>query len=224
MPLCNFVEVILFLSIALFLFRNQALNEQVFYAFTRHERSLYHSQSLLTTGAVVLMRYLYTVSRSFLGCLSTVIDHAVPLKFEDLAEGTRKILREDAQPQYEDSLELETFFYAGDLHDFEALLDAPYEYEYFVTRNQVAALEAHLIDDFSECLTAKDVIELPEDARDEYVLYHWDYPTNSRQIVQQLVDKLHEQLDFFNDSIPYQPGASSTDQRAASVRVVYRLS
>ena len=154
-------------------------------------------------------QYLYTVSRSFLGRLSTVIDHAVPLKFEDLAEGTRKILREDAQPQYEDSLELETFFYAGDLHDFEALLDAPYEYEYFVTRNQVAAL---------------DVIELPEDARDEYVLYHWDYPTNSRQIVQQLVDKLHEQLDFFNDSIPYQPGASSTDQRAASVRVVYRLS
>ena len=68
------------------------------------------------------------------------------------------------------------------------------------------------------------MIELPEDARDEYVLYHWDYPTNSRQIVQQLVDKLHEQLDFFNDSIPYQPGASSTDQRAASVRVVYRLS
>ena len=63
-------------------------------------------------------QYLYTVSRSFLGRLSTVIDHAVPLKFEDLAEGTRKILREDAQPQYEDSLELETFFYAGDLHDF----------------------------------------------------------------------------------------------------------
>ena len=169
-------------------------------------------------------QYLYTVSRSFLGRLSSVIDHAAPLKFEDLAEGTRKILREDAQPQYEDSLELETFFYAGDLHEFEALLDAPYEYEYFVTRNQVAALEAHLIDDFSECLTAKDVIELPEAARDEYVLYHWDYPTNSRQIVQQLVDKLHEQLDFFNDSIPYQPGASSTDQRASSVRVVYRLS
>ena len=44
-------------------------------------------------------QYLYTVSRSFLGRLSTVIDHAVPLKFEDLAEGTRKILREDAQPQ-----------------------------------------------------------------------------------------------------------------------------
>ena len=169
-------------------------------------------------------QYLYSVSRSFLGRLSTVIDHAAPLKFQDLAEGTRKILREDAQPQYEDSLELETFFYAGDLHDFEALLDAPYEYEYFVTRNQVAALQAHLIDDFSECLTAKDVIELPEDARDEYVLYHWDYPTNSRQIVQQIVDKLHEQLDFFNDSIPYQSGASSTDQRAASVRVVYRLS
>ena len=153
-----------------------------------------------------------------------MIDHAAPLKFEDLAEGTRKILREDAQPQYEDSLELETFFYTGDLNDFEALLNAPYEYEYFVTRNQVAALEAHQIDDFSECLTAKDVLELPEAAREEYVLYRWDYPTNSRQIVQQIVDKLHDQLDFFNDSIPYRPGVPSSDQRASSVRVVYRLS
>ena len=169
-------------------------------------------------------QYLYTVSRSFLGRLSSVIDHAAPLKFEDLAEGTRKILREDAQPQYEDSLELETFFYAGDLNDFEALLNAPYEYEYFVTRNQVAALEAHQIDDFSECLTAKDVLELPEAAREEYVLYRWDYPTNSRQIVQQIVDKLHDQLDFFNDSIPYRPGVPSSYQRASSVRVVYRLS
>lgn len=41
MPLCNFGEVVLFLRIVLFLFRNQALDKQVFYAFTRRERSLY---------------------------------------------------------------------------------------------------------------------------------------------------------------------------------------
>ena len=41
MPLCNFGEVVLFLRIVLFLFRNQALDEQVLYAFTRRERSLY---------------------------------------------------------------------------------------------------------------------------------------------------------------------------------------
>lgn len=34
MPLCNFGEVVVFLRIVLFLFRNQALDKQILYAFT----------------------------------------------------------------------------------------------------------------------------------------------------------------------------------------------
>ena len=41
LPLCNFGEVVVFLRIVLFLFRNQALDKQILYAFTRREGSLH---------------------------------------------------------------------------------------------------------------------------------------------------------------------------------------
>ena len=103
-------------------------------------------------------------------------------------------------------------------------MDAPYEYEFYITRNQMAALEAHQIDDIDDGLSAKELLELPEEARREYVLYRWDYPTNSRNTVQYLVRKLKEQLEQFNESIPYQSGIPYSDQKASEVRVLYRIS
>mgnify|MGYP000596164173 FL=1 len=87
--------------------------------------------------------YLFFVSRSFLGQLSSVVDYAIPLKFQALSESTRSVLQNGAQPQYEASTQPKTFFHAEELHDFEAFLNAPYEYEHLVTRNQEAALEPH---------------------------------------------------------------------------------
>ena len=172
----------------------------------------------------LLHHFLYSISRSFLGRLSDLVHNANHLKFEDLAEGTQKILLDATKPQYEDSVALDNYFCIGTIPDLERLVDAPYEYEFYITRNQMAALEAHQIDDIDDGLSAKELLELPEEARREYVLYRWDYPTNSRNTVQYLVRKLKEQLEQFNESIPYQSGIPYSDQKASEVRVLYRIS
>lgn len=88
-------------------------------------------------------QYLATVSRSFLGNLDTLVDGAWTLGFDELAEGTQKILLEQTAAEAEDSLRLEQFYVAGSLADFEKLLNNPYQMEYYVTRNQIAAYESH---------------------------------------------------------------------------------
>ena len=53
MPLCNFGEVVVFLRIVLFLFRNQALDKQILYAFTRREGSLHDICEFQSNGVPV---------------------------------------------------------------------------------------------------------------------------------------------------------------------------
>ena len=169
-------------------------------------------------------QYLATFSRSFVGQLESLIDGAWRIGFDDLAESTQQILLDSTYEGGEDSLRLEQFYVAGDLADFECLLNAPYQNEYYVTRNQIAAYESQEIDDICEYLTAHELLELPQSARSEYVLYRWNDSFGNIRQIQSMVSRLRYQVECFNEALPYEAGQSYGDCAATQVRVIYRIS
>ena len=84
-------------------------------------------------------QYLATISRSFIGLLEDRVNGAWAISFDDLAESTQQLLLASTFEGREDSLRLERFYVAGNLDDFERLLNGPYQMEYYVTRNQIEA-------------------------------------------------------------------------------------
>ena len=115
-------------------------------------------------------QYLATISRNFIGLLEDQVNGAWAIGFDDLAESTQQLLLASTFEGREDGLRLERFYVAGNLDDFERLLNGPYQMEYYVTRNQIAAYEEHKIDEIYEYLTAHELLELPQATRNEYVL------------------------------------------------------
>lgn len=81
-------------------------------------------------------QYLATISRSFIGLLEDRVNGAWAISFDDLAASTQQLLLASTFEGREDSLRLERFYVAGNLDDFERLLNGPYQMEYYVTRNQ----------------------------------------------------------------------------------------
>lgn len=133
-------------------------------------------------------QYLATISRSFIGLLEDRVNGAWAISFDDLAESTQQLLLASTFEGREDSLRLERFYVAGNLDDFERLLNGPYQMEYYVTRNQIAAYEEQKIDEIYEYLTAHELLELPQAARSEYVLYRWNAKINNGDTVYILGD------------------------------------
>ena len=169
-------------------------------------------------------QYLATFSRSFVGQLESLIDGAWRIGFDDLAESTQNLLLSSIPAECEDSVRLEQFYVAGNLADFEKLLKAPYQNEYYVTRNQIAAYESHEIDDICDYLTVHEVLELPYTARSEYVLYRWNDVFDNAEKIRSMVDRLRFQVECFNEALPYEAGQSYGDRAASQVRVIYRIS
>ena len=165
-------------------------------------------------------QYLATFSRSFVGQLESLIDGAWRIGFDDLAESTQNLLLSSIPAECEDSVRLEQFYVA----DFEKLLKAPYQNEYYVTRNQIAAYESHEIDDICDYLTVHEVLELPYTARSEYVLYRWNDVFGNAEKIRSMVDRLRFQVECFNEALPYEAGQSYGDRAASQVRVIYRIS
>lgn len=112
----------------------------------------------------------------------------------------------------------ERYFHLCDLAALEALASAPYDNEYYLTRNQIALLEHGEADEIDEYLTAKELLSLSEEARREYVLYRWDEPLGSREAIQKMVDMLHNQVICFERSISFPIRSAPT-----AVRVLYRV-
>lgn len=137
---------------------------------------------------------------------------------------TQNLLLSSIPAECEDSLRLEQFYVAGNLADFEKLLKAPYQNEYYVTRNQIAAYESHEIDDICDYLTVHEVLELPYTARSEYVLYRWNDVFGNTEKIRSMVDRLRYQVECFNEALPYEAGQSYGDRAASQVRVIYRIS
>ena len=168
-------------------------------------------------------QYLATISRSFIGVLEDLVNGAWTIGFDDLAESTQQLLLSSTFERCEDSLRLEHFYVAGDLADFERLLDCPYQMEYYVTRNQIAAYETHKIEEISEYLTAHELLELPRAARNEYVLYRWNYTFANAENIRAMVERLKHQVECFNDALPYRADQSYGDRAASQIRVIYRI-
>lgn len=168
-------------------------------------------------------QYLATISRSFIGLLEDLVNGAWTIGFDDLAESTQQLLLASTFEGCEDSLRLERFYVAGDLADFERLLNGPYQMEYYVTRNQIAAYEEHKIDEIHEYLTAHELLELPQAARNEYVLYRWNDTFANADNIRSMVERLKYQVECFNDALPYRTDQSYGDRAASQVRVIYRI-
>ncbi len=168
-------------------------------------------------------QYLATISRSFIGLLEDRVSGAWTIGFDDLAESTQQLLLASTFEGREDSLRLERFYVAGDLDDFERLLNGPYQMEYYVTRNQIAAYEEHKIDEIYEYLTAHELLELPQAARSEYVLYRWNDTFANTENIRAMVERLKYQVECFNDALPYRADQSYGDRAASQVRVIYRI-
>lgn len=168
-------------------------------------------------------QYLATISRSFIGLLEDQVNGAWAIGFDDLAESTQQLLLASTFEGREDSLRLERFYVAGNLDDFERLLNGPYQMEYYVTRNQIAAYEEHKIDDIYEYLTAHELLELPQAARSEYVLYRWNDTFANTENIRAMVERLKYQVECFNDALPYRTGQSYGDRAASQIRVIYRI-
>lgn len=148
-------------------------------------------------------QYLATISRSFIGLLEDRVNGAWAISFDDLAESTQQLLLASTFEGREDSLRLERFYVAGNLDDFERLLNGPYQMEYYVTRNQIAAYEEQKIDEIYEYLTAHELLELPQAARSEYVLYRWNDTFANTENIRAMVERLKYQVECFNDALPY---------------------
>lgn len=168
-------------------------------------------------------QYLATISRSFIGLLEDRVNGAWAIGFDDLAESTQQLLLASTFEGREDSLRLERFYVAGDLDDFERLLTGPYQMEYYVTRNQIAAYEEHKIDEIYEYLTAHELLELPQAARSEYVLYRWNDTFANTENIRAMVERLKYQVECFNDALPYRTDQSYGDRAASQIRVIYRI-
>lgn len=168
-------------------------------------------------------QYLATISRSFIGLLEDQVNGAWAIGFDDLAESTQQLLLASTFEGREDSLRLERFYVAGNLDDFERLLNGPYQMEYYVTRNQIAAYEEHKIDEIYEYLTAHELLELPQATRNEYVLYRWNDTFASTENIRAMVERLKYQVECFNDALPYRAGQSYGDRAASQIRVIYRI-
>lgn len=168
-------------------------------------------------------QYLATISRSFIGLLEDQVNGAWAIGFDDLAESTQQLLLASTFEGREDSLRLERFYVAGNLDDFERLLNGPYQMEYYVTRNQIAAYEEHKIDDIYEYLTAHELLELPQATRNEYVLYRWNDTFANAENIRAMVERLKYQVECFNDALPYRAGQSYGDRAASQIRVIYRI-
>ncbi len=168
-------------------------------------------------------QYLATISRSFIGLLEDRVNGAWAISFDDLAESTQQLLLASTFEGREDSLRLERFYVAGNLDDFERLLNGPYQMEYYVTRNQIAAYEEHKIDEIYEYLTAHELLELPQAARSEYVLYRWNDTFANTENIRAMVERLKYQVECFNDALPYRTDQSYGDRAASQIRVIYRI-
>lgn len=168
-------------------------------------------------------QYLATISRSFIGLLEDRVNGAWAISFDDLAESTQQLLLASTFEGREDSLRLERFYVAGNLDDFERLLNGPYQMEYYVTRNQIAAYEEQKIDEIYEYLTAHELLELPQAARSEYVLYRWNDTFANAENIRAMVERLKYQVECFNDALPYRTDQSYGDRAASQIRVIYRI-
>lgn len=168
-------------------------------------------------------QYLATISRSFIGLLEDRVNGAWAISFDDLAESTQQLLLASTFEGREDSLRLERFYVAGNLDDFERLLNGPYQMEYYVTRNQIAAYEEQKIDEIYEYLTAHELLELPQAARSEYVLYRWYDTFANTENIRAMVERLKYQVECFNDALPYRTDQSYGDRAASQIRVIYRI-
>lgn len=168
-------------------------------------------------------QYLATISRSFIGLLEDRVNGAWAISFDDLAESTQQLLLASTFEGREDSLRLERFYVAGNLDDFERLLNGPYQMEYYVTRNQIAAYEEQKIDEIYEYLTAHELLELPQAARSEYVLYRWNDTFANTENIRAMVERLKYQVECFNDALPYRTDQSYGDRAASQIRVIYRV-
>ena len=168
-------------------------------------------------------QYLATISRSFIGLLEDRVNGAWAISFDDLAESTQQLLLASTFEGREDSLRLESFYVAGNLDDFERLLNGPYQMEYYVTRNQIAAYEEQKIDEIYEYLTAHELLELPQAARSEYVLYRWNDTFANTENIRAMVERLKYQVECFNDALPYRTDQSYGDRAASQIRVIYRI-
>ena len=168
-------------------------------------------------------QYLATISRSFIGLLEDRVNGAWAISFDDLAESTQQLLLASTFEGREDSLRLERFYVAGNLDDFERLLNGPYQMEYYVTRNQIAAYEEQKIDEIYEYLTAHQLLELPQAARSEYVLYRWNDTFANTENIRAMVERLKYQVECFNDALPYRTDQSYGDRAASQIRVIYRI-
>lgn len=168
-------------------------------------------------------QYLATISRSFIGLLEDQVNGAWAIGFDDLAESTQQLLLASTFEGREDSLRLERFYVAGNLDDFERLLNGPYQMEYYVTRNQIAAYEEQKIDEIYEYLTAHELLELPQAARSEYVLYRWNDTFANTENIRAMVERLKYQVECFNDALPYRTDQSYGDRAASQIRVIYRI-
>lgn len=168
-------------------------------------------------------QYLATISRSFIGLLEDRVNGAWAISFDDLAESTQQLLLASTFEGREDSLRLERFYVAGNLDDFERLLNGPYQMEYYVTRNQIAAYEEQKIDEIYEYLIAHELLELPQAARSEYVLYRWNDTFANTENIRAMVERLKYQVECFNDALPYRTDQSYGDRAASQIRVIYRI-
>lgn len=168
-------------------------------------------------------QYLATISRNFIGLLEDQVNGAWAIGFDDLAESTQQLLLASTFEGREDSLRLERFYVAGNLDDFERLLNGPYQMEYYVTRNQIAAYEEQKIDEIYEYLTAHELLELPQATRNEYVLYRWNDTFANTENIRAMVERLKYQVECFNDALPYRAGQSYGDRAASQIRVIYRI-
>ena len=168
-------------------------------------------------------QYLATISRSFIGLLEDRVNGAWAISFDDLAERTQQLLLASTFEGREDSLRLERFYVAGNLDDFERLLNGPYQMEYYVTRTQIAAYEEQKIDEIYEYLPAHELLELPQAARSEYVLYRWNDTFANTENIRAMVERLKYQVECFNDALPYRTDQSYGDRAASQIRVIYRI-
>ena len=169
-------------------------------------------------------RFLATISNSFLGLLEEPVHTAAHLTFEELSESTQEILLKSALPQHEDAMRLNHYFLLGGLEDLEKLATSPYQFERYVTRNQVAQFEHGDLDDIPDGLSAQELLDLPEEARREYVLYRWDYPSGTRDTVKYILEKGREQVELFNNSIPYKRDLPRDELYASAVRILFSVS
>lgn len=149
--------------------------------------------------------YLEEISRHSIGRIEGLINYTNSLSFDDLSESTKRLLEavEQSDRDYQTwktesnkpdgRMFSDTKFYIVSYKDLQEE-QKKYDYEGYVRSQDIEKFEKGEIDDFEDCLTLGEVMELPDSIKSDFRYYRWNVGID---YIKRMLDKIQYQYQAY---------------------------